>query len=126
MNIFQLQELPAELVVLVKDREVFANRRDQVVVHCDGDVVSEQRCMAGGRVIADLRGKNVGSDRGSQRGGQAEFVIIKFLVELVKGPASQIPVLFVQKRQIGALGEGDFLAIAGGQNTELHVDIREL
>jgi hypothetical protein len=76
---FQLQKVPAEIVVLVEHREIFSNRCNQVVIHRHWNVVSEQRCVAGGWMIADLCRKDVGSDRGSQRGGQAVFVIIKFL-----------------------------------------------
>ena len=41
VNVFQLQKFTAEVVVLVEDREIFPNRRNQVVVHRDGDVVPE-------------------------------------------------------------------------------------
>src|SRR6202035_1187882 len=94
VNIFELQELAPEVVIFVEDREILANRRDQIVIHSDRDVVPEKRCMEGGRVVANLCGKNVRWNGRSQRGGQAKFVILEFLVELMKGPPTQIPVLF--------------------------------
>jgi hypothetical protein len=46
-----------------------------------------------------------------QGGGQAILVIIKFAIELVKRSTAQIRILSMQKREISALGERDFLPL---------------
>ena len=125
VNIIQLQDFPAKFVVLVKNRKVLANGRDEVVIDRQRDVVVKKRCFTSGRIVPDLGQEDIRSNGGGERRGKAVFMIIELGVKLVKSLTAQISIRVVEEGEVAALGELQFPTF-DIQRTKFHVNICQL
>src|SRR5437763_16927866 len=97
VQLVQTKNVPAQFVIAKERREIIPDRGDESLVNRGGNIVAEERCFEGGRIISGAGAENVCLHGVGERRRECELMILKLLVKLVKGPLAQAVVPLHEK-----------------------------
>ena len=126
VNFVQLEHATPKVKVAEKGIQIPPYGGYQIIVDTRRHIVAEEGRFACRGIIPCPCMKHIRSHRASQTRGQGEFVVLEFVVKLMKCRLPYLRIALLKKGGKRTLGQLAFIALGIRQFSKLHIDIREL